>query len=180
LWCGHPSFKKEGKILHSIFTTAAWAEPISELIGGKVVFYDLLPANKWASVAAGSSKYLWNDWADVLEPDPGTEVLATYTDQYYAGKAAVITRKLGKGMVTFIGPDTDDGKLERDMMKIVYERAGLKPVVLPEGVIREYRDGFGVAINYNSVPQTVKLPEGAKIIFGNATLKPAEVVVWKE
>ena len=152
LWCGHPSFKKEGKILHSIFTTAAWAEPISELIGGKVVFYDLLPANKWASVAAGSSKYLWNDWADVLEPDPGT----------------------------FIGPDTDDGKLERDMMKIVYERAGLKPVVLPEGVIREYRDGFGVAINYNSVPQTVKLPEGAKIIFGSATLKPAEVVVWKE
>jgi beta-galactosidase len=32
-------------------------------------------------------------------PAAGTQVLATYDDQYYKGKAAVVSRDIGKGKV---------------------------------------------------------------------------------
>jgi beta-galactosidase len=162
------------------FYEAPWANAISKLIGGKLLFFDLMPADKWGSVALAKKSYQWNNWADIAEADAGTEVLSRYTDQYYAGKAAVLYHKLGKGSATFIGPDTDDGELEQDVMKMVYERAGLKPVVLPKGVMREYRNGFGIAINYNSKAQLFTLPANAKVILGEKIIKPAGVLVWTE
>jgi len=44
----------------------------------------------------------------------------------------------------------------------------------------EYRNGFGIAINYNSIAQEFALPVNAKIIFGSTTIAPAGVLVWKE
>jgi beta-galactosidase len=58
--------------------------------------------------------------ADVLEPLPGTEVSATYDNQFYAQKAAVTSRKPGKGTVTYVGQDTDKGALEKAMIARVY------------------------------------------------------------
>ena len=51
-------------------------------------------------VKADGKTYVWHRWADILSPRPGTEVLATYANHYYAGKAAATTRKLGKGSVS--------------------------------------------------------------------------------
>jgi beta-galactosidase len=90
-----------------------WAEPIYDLIGGKVSFYDLMPDNIIGSIKFGAQNYKWNNWADILEPYNGTEVWATYTNQFYTGKAAILHRRLGKGTVTYVGPDTDDGALEK-------------------------------------------------------------------
>jgi beta-galactosidase len=157
-----------------------WAEPIYELIGGKVSFYDLMPDSETGTIKAGSQEYKWNNWADVLEPNTGTEVWATYTNQFYAGKAAVISHKLGKGTVTYIGPDTDDGALERDILRKVYQQAGIKTENYPQGVVVEWRDGFWVGMNYSDQPYTIAIPGSAKVLIGNKTLKPADVVVWKE
>jgi beta-galactosidase len=38
-------------------------------------------------------------------------------------KAAVVTNKIGKGTVTYIGVNTDDAQLERDILKGVYNNA---------------------------------------------------------
>ena len=51
--------------------------------------------------------------------------VAVYTDQFYKGAASVIHRKLGKGTVTYIGTDTDDGKLEKEVVRRVYTEAGV-------------------------------------------------------
>jgi beta-galactosidase len=156
-----------------------WAEPIHNLIGGKVSFYDLLPDSVQGSVTAGVRRYQWNNWADILEPFQGTEIWATYTNQYYAGKAAVIHRKLGKGTVTYIGPDTDNGALEKDILKKVYQRAGIGVMDLPEGVIMEWRDGFWVAVNYGEKSFTLPIPATSKILIGSRVLGTAKVTVWK-
>lgn len=68
----------------------------------------------------GTEKYDWNNWADVITPKKGDGSVGTYADQFYKGSASVVHHKLGKGTVTYIGTDTDDGKLEKDVMRRVY------------------------------------------------------------
>lgn len=157
-----------------------WAEPIYELTGAKVSLYDLLPENVQGIISMGTSSYKWNNWADVLEPMKGTNVWATYTNQFYKGKAAVVSRKLGKGTVTYIGPDTDDGLLEKAVVNRIYKEAGIQVAAYPEGVVVDWRDGFWVGVNYSDHPYTFTLPASAKVLIGSKTLEPASVVVWKE
>ena len=157
-----------------------WAEPIYNLIGSKVPFYDLMPDTTQGTVKMNMKTYHWNTWGDILEPNPGTEVWAKYTNQFYAGKAAVINRKLGKGTVTFVGPDTHDGALEKDVLKMVYREAGIQTENLPKGVIIEWRDGFWIGVNYGPKAYQVPIPATAKVLIGSRTLNPADVVVWKE
>ncbi len=157
-----------------------WAEPIYDLIGAKVSLYDLLPDEVQGTISMGTSSFKWNNWADVLEPEKGTTVWASYTNQFYKGKAAVVSRKLGKGTVTFVGADTDDGKLEKAVVNRIYKEAGIVTASYPEGVVVDWRDGFWVGVNYSDHPYTVTVPASAKLLIGNKTVQPASVVVWKE
>jgi beta-galactosidase len=157
-----------------------WAEPIYSLIGAKVPFYDLLPDSVQGTAKLGSMTYKWNNWADVLEAQPGTEVWAAYANQYYSGKAAVTHRKLGNGTVTFVGPDTDDGLLEKNVLSKVYQRAGIATDNLPEGVMLDWRDGFWVGVNYSGNSYTIPLPAGKKVLVGDKILRTASVTVWTE
>ena len=129
-----------------------WAGLIAPLVGAEVELFDCLLDGDRGVVRMGGKGHAWNRWADVLKPAAGTETLAVYADQFYAGKPAVTTRKLGRGTVTYIGADTIDGALERDVLRLVYERAGAEPESYPPGVYVEWRDGFFVAVNYSSRP----------------------------
>ena len=159
---------------------APLAAPVHFLAGIDNLFYDHLPESLQGGVNFGTEKYDWNNWADVITPKKETEVWATYADQYYKGAASVVHHKLGKGTVTYIGTDTDDGKLEKDVMRRVYEEAKVTVDDLPYGVVKEWRDGFYVALNYTSITQNIAIPSRAKILIGSRVLEPAGVVVWKE
>ena len=99
---------------------------------------------------------------------------------FYKGAASVIHRRLGKGTVTYIGTDTDDGKLEKEVVRRVYMEAGVPTEDLPYGVVKEWRDGFYIALNYTSDIQEIVIPDEAEVLIGSARLEPAGVVVWKE
>ena len=157
-----------------------WAEKIWPLIGGKIKMYDVLPDDIYAEVLMNNIKYTWNNWADILESDANTQVWAKYNDQFYKGAAAVTNRKLGKGTVTYIGTDSDDGHLEKDVIARLYNSIGITLESLPEGVVKVWRSGFWIAINYSSQSVKIDIPANATIIVGNtSTLQPAEVLVWK-
>jgi beta-galactosidase len=158
---------------------AQWAEPIYDLIGVKIPFYDLLPDSVQGSIKFGNANYKWNNWADVLEANPGTQVWASYTNQFYSGKAAVVHRKLGKGTVTFVGPDTDDGLLEKNVLTRIYKEAGIATENYPEGVMIDWRDGFWVGVNYSGNTYNLSIPANAKVLIGSRSLKSADVAVWK-
>ena len=161
------------------FPEAPWADFITNLIGGRIVMNDMLNTNKMAKVNFEGTEYNWNNWGDMIEPAAGTEVWATFADQFYAGKPTVIHRKSGKGTVTYIGTDTDDAKLEKAVLKKLYEKVGVNVKQLPEGVIINWRDGFFIANNYSSANVTIDIPANAKILVGTKELTPAGVVVWK-
>ena len=158
----------------------AWAQPIVDLIGARITSYDVLPGNLVGHVAAAGRLYEWGVWGESLEPGAGTTPLATYADHFYKGKVAAVTRKLGKGTVTYIGVESLSGDLERDLMRGVFDRAGVAVRNLPKGFQVEWRDGFWMATNFTEVPQPAPVPVGAKILIGGKVVPPAGVVVWMQ
>lgn len=162
------------------FWEGATAAPIATLIGAHVNATDMLSNHSQGDVLMDSAHYKWNNWADLLAPDENTRVLATYDNQFYKGKAAVVMRRLGKGTVTYIGLDTDDSKLEKDVLRQVFTSANASVENYPDGIYVYWRDGFYVAVNYSSDSYTISIPETSKILIGEKVLKPAGVLVWSE
>lgn len=162
------------------FFEGAIAEPISKLIGAGHEFQDMLLSDMAGKVKSGDIVYEWNRWGEILTPHKGTEVLVTYADQFYKGKAAATFRKLGKGSVTFIGVSTIDGQLEREIVRGVYKKAGVEIEDLPKGIYLEWRDGLYVGTNYTGEVYHMPIPENGKILVGKNPIKAAEVIIWKE
>ncbi len=157
-----------------------WAMHILDLISAKIKFYDTLPAPHSGKVKAGNATYNWVTWAEALEPASGTTVLAVHADQFYAGEPAALTRKFGKGTVTYIGVDSADGELEARLVRGVFERAGVPVENLPDGFIVDWRDGFWVATNFTEKTRRAPIPPGAKILIGSVEVPIAGVTVWQE
>jgi len=164
---------------NSHFFEAPWADAIAELIGAKVTMFDEMDTDTKANVSFDGGKYTWNAWGDILAPFSGTETWATYADQFYTGKASVVHRRFGKGSVTYVGTHTENGKLEKEVLKKVFATAGITTNEQPEGVMVNWRDGFWVAINYSSTKVRINIPGNAKVIFGSKDLDIAGVVVWQ-
>ena len=82
-------------------------------------------------------------------------MLARYADQFYKGSAAAVTRKLGKGTVSYVGVDGETGDLERDVLHQIFLRAGAKPASLASDFVVDWRDGFWVATNFTDKLQSV-------------------------
>lgn len=156
--------------------------PLKKLMGVSVKFFDHLPEERFGKVSLAGKNYEWNNWAEVLEPDASSTVLASYQDQFYKSGAAAVQKKIGKGSVTYIGVDTDAFKLEKEILKTVYAKSSGKiPEELPAGLEILYRDGLWVGLNFHSSEnRTVNIPEKAKILLGEKELKPCGVVVWQE
>jgi beta-galactosidase len=158
---------------------SGWGGKIYPLIDASIDDFDhLLPQDK-GTIKAMGKEYYWNNWADLLNANKAENVLATYTNQFYAGKAAVVTNKLGKGTVTYIGVDTDEGLLENDVLKKVYQNANIAVDDYPEGVYVQWRDGFWVAVNYSSKDYQLEIPVNSTVILGARILKPGGVTVYK-
>ncbi|MEP6556300.1 MAG: beta-galactosidase [Ferruginibacter sp.] len=156
------------------------AAPISNLIGAQITATDMLSSYTKGDILMNSTHYNWNNWADLLYPEKNTEVLATYDNQFYKGKAAVVKHKIGKGYVTYIGVDTDDAELEKEILKENYEEAGATTEDYPKGVYVYWRNGFYMAVNYSSTDYAMNIPATAKILVGEKILTPAGVLVWSE
>lgn len=162
------------------FWETGWAGPLSALTGARIKATDMLSNNGKGEILAKSTHYSWNNWADLLEPDNNTESIAVYDNQFYRGKAAVVQRKTGKGSVTYIGVDTDDSKLESDILREIYTRAGATTEHYPPGVYVYWRDGFYITVNYSSDNYEMKIPARARVLIGKKVLEPAGVLVWSE
>jgi beta-galactosidase len=130
-------------------------------------------------VKMDNQQYAWTTWAEILKPFPGTKTMATYDNQFYKGSAAVTTKQLGKGTVTYIGVASSDGEIERQIIRTVYKQAGVTIENLPKGVFMEWRDGFYVAVNYAQPSFQLTLPKNSKLLIGTQPLQQGQALVWK-
>lgn len=159
-----------------------WAAPIRSLIGADIAFYDVLPAPHVGRVRSDVSgtDHEWNAWAEVIAPAAGTRVLATYTDQFYAGRPAAVSRTLGGGTVTYVGVETVSGDLEKESVRRVFADAGVPIEDYPDQLLVDWRDGFWIASNFSSTDQDAPAPRDATFIVGTRRLPPAGVAIWRE
>jgi len=158
---------------------APFAQPIYKLIGAEIESYDLPMPQSVDSVRFEGKPYPWTSWGEILNPDKGTETWAKYEGDFYAGRSAVISGKFGNGTVTYIGLDSKSGDLEREVLRRLFHESGVKAETYPPGIIVEYRDGFGIALNYSDQNFQMKLPASTEIIFGDESIPQAGVLVWK-
>lgn len=158
---------------------APFSSMIDELTGNHMEFYDLLLPQDPGQVKMDGKVYTWNTWGEILQPGASNEVWATYTNEFYEGKPAVTFRKLGKGSVTYIGVDSSDGALERQVLDKLYSRLQIEVMNLPYGVTMEYRNGLGIVLNYSDQPYQFALPQGAKVLIGTPNIATAGVLVFK-
>ncbi len=156
-----------------------FGEKLNELTGAEMLFFDLLPPEAADSVFMGLNAYAWHTWGEVFKPAPGTEVWAHYRGDFYTGDAAVLHKSHGKGSVTYVGVDTEDAGFVKNVLAKVYDRIGLPRMELPQGLIVEFRDNFGIAVNYSDYSCEFPLPGNAEIIIGKPTLETAGVLIWK-
>lgn len=154
-----------------------WAAMIRPLIGGRIEAYDSLPADLQGTVALSGRRYKWGAWGDQIVPDPQTEILATYADQFYTGAAAVTSRSLDRGGVTYCGVDG-----EQDLLDTLVERstarAGVACTLLPPRTQLLQRAGVTIFLNYNDHAVTAPAGADAQFLLGSPNVGPADVAVW--
>ncbi len=158
---------------------AKFYQPMWKLFGAEVLSYDLLMPHSPDQIKFNNQEFVWTSWGDLLKPNKGTETWATFEGDFYAGTPAVVSRKLGKGTVTYIGVDSKEGDLEKQVLTKLYKQQGIPVENYPEGIMVEYRDGFGIAMNYSDKVYEMNLPANTEILFGTKEMKTADVLVWK-
>jgi beta-galactosidase len=153
---------------------ALWTQrqpgPLADLLGGHVEQYYALdqPVTLSGDPGAGRAAI----WAETLEPSaPDTHAWMTYDgDQgWLGGKPAALTRKVGKGTITYLGAWLEPGLMQKVAARLLQD-AGVDPLVpgLDANTSVEVceRSGNGkrvlVIINHGKEPQTIHLPAEVK------------------
>lgn len=158
---------------------ALWPErqpgPLVDLLGARVEQYYALDtkvplAGEWGE----AHDDLWAEFLGVKSPE--TKVLMRYgkSNGWLDGQPAAVTRKVGKGSITYIGASMDAAALKRAAAWML-SNAGLAPVLanVPEGVDVGIRSGDNkhivVLTNYNAQPVTIALPSAMKDVLAGGT-----------
>ena len=130
-------------------------------------------------------------WAEMLETATAdTEVVLRYnkSNGWLDGQPAIISRRVGKGRITYVGAWLDD-KLMAALASWMVTSSGVQPLIdsVPEGVEVCRRGGSGkeilILINHTAEAKTVSLPRVMhEVLRGGTpsktvTLPPREVAV---
>jgi beta-galactosidase len=154
--------------------------PLTALLGGRVdQFYaiddkpdSMVPVEgKWGS----TTSTIWAEQLSTSAPD--AEVLMRYgkSNGWLDGQPAAITRKVGKGRITYIGAWMDE-KTMLTAAQWMTETSGVTAAFgpVPEGVDVYPREGNGkkifILVNFAKAPQTISLPSTMHSILDDKDL----------
>lgn len=112
-----------------------WAEELDGLWPGQT--NRLLPGQ--ANDLGLTDEYTVTSFCEIIHPE-GAEVLATYGDDWYAGRPVLTRNKVGRGEVYYLAAQADQ-RLTDELMKALVRRAGIQPALagLPPGVNAQLR-----------------------------------------
>ena len=113
--------------------------------------------------------YTCNTLCDLIHAE-GAEILATYTDDFYAGMLCVTVNHYGAGKAYYIATCPDADYLDRFYGDVV-PGAGITPEVrnLPMGVQATRRGDIAFILNFSGTAAEVALPQGFDLLTGEAT-----------
>ena len=158
--------------------------PLVDLLGGRVEQYYALvnPVPVEGKFGPSHSKL----WAELLSAkDKDVEVLERYgkSNGWLDGQPAAITRKVGKGRITYIGAWLDDTGMA-NAAKWMTEVSGVKPALgpVPDGVEVDPRYGehgtVYILVNLSKAEQTIALPSPMQDVLAGGTKQSVELPVY--
>lgn len=138
--------------------------PFRQLLGTRVLEFDAPETVNGVRFTDGTVVPAAT-WLEVLAPSEDVEVMARYTDDYYAGEPAVVARTVGRGRVWYVGALGD--ALAREVVGRVLAEAG---VAGREGVEVVSRPGEGGRVwfylNHRAEPARVEGVAGRDLLTG--------------
>jgi beta-galactosidase len=149
--------------------------PLAELLGAKVAQFYALDATVPLSGEWGAAHdELWAELLTVKSPD--TKILMRYgkSNGWLDDQPAAVTRKLGKGSITYIGASLDPIAMKRAAAWMLSD-AGLQPILpnIPEGVDVAIRTGDSkdvlILTNYNTNSVTITLSSPMHDVLAGGT-----------
>ena len=158
--------------------------PLGELLGGRVEQYYALidPVPVEGQWGTGESPF----WAELLSiKDKGTEVLLRYgkSNGWLDGQPAAITRKVGKGRITYIGAWLDPKTMENAVKWMAKTSAVATPLPnVPAGVEVSVRQGTRgmvyILVNLSKQPQTIALPSAMTDVLEGGSKSSVKLPVY--
>ncbi|WP_373326603.1 beta-galactosidase trimerization domain-containing protein, partial [Cronobacter turicensis] len=157
-----------------------WAEEIDCLADGERNLIQGLAGNE----AGLQGPYQVRHLCDLIHTE-GATALATYRDDFYAGRAAVTVNAFGAGKAWYVA-SRNDLAFQRDFFGNIINELSLTRALaadFPPGVTAHARhDGESAFIfveNYTGAPQSVTLPEGcADMLTGDALSGRLSLAPW--
>jgi beta-galactosidase len=128
--------------------------------------------------------------ADVLAPEGSAQVLLSYSEHYYAGKAAAIQNRYGRGTCVYLGTVLDDAGAS-DLLQSVARAASVAWLDgVPNSVEVAYRvkgsQRYAFYLNHSASPIRVSLTGPGVDLFsgqqleGSCEIPGFDLVIVKE
>jgi beta-galactosidase len=169
---------------------------LADLCGVIVEDYDALSQDIPQSVEflvpelAGLKPLKAGLWCDILAPQKA-EVIACYTQDYYAGKAAITLNRVGKGKAVYVGTFGETSLYSALFDWLLGDLRISAILDVPKGVeVTKRWQGerrMLFLLNHNALPQTLTLPRryvnllaAPAVLEGTITLAPHGVLVLSE
>ena len=149
--------------------------PLADMLGARVEqWYALETAIPVEGDWGAGTSTMWAEQIGVKSSE--TKVLARYgkSNGWLDGQPAAVTRKVGKGSITYIGAGLDEATM-RNAAKWMLDESGLKPVMpeVPADVEVSVREGDGkrvVILENFGEKKTITLPQAmTDVLSGTST-----------
>jgi beta-galactosidase len=112
-------------------------------------------------------------WCDILAPQVA-EVIACYTQDYYAGKPAVTRNQFGQGQAIYLGAFGTDALYESVLGWLLKQNKIMSDIEAPAGVeiSKRYQGDQAVyfILNFNASAQLINLPVAYQDLLANAAV----------
>lgn len=155
---------------------------LSEAAGVEVLDYDCL-RDAQVKVRFGEEEFAANIWSDLLRLLPGTETLASYASEFYAGEPCITAHPYGEGICYYVGTEPGEALMDKLLAQIC-ETAGVQPILPPvadvECTVRQNdRARFLFVLNHAGEPRSYQTPEHYRLLKGQQAgkLQPYETQV---
>jgi beta-galactosidase len=156
--------------------------PLVPTLGGRVEqFYALLQDVPVAGAWGKGAATVWAEWLDKLAPD--VEVMLRYGagNDWLTGQPAAVRRRVGKGMITYLGATLDPALMASVAKQWITEARITSPVLpAPAGVKVSRRLGAErevyVITNFSKAPQDFALPGAMTDVLNGGEVSRVQLV----
>lgn len=150
--------------------------PLAELLGARVAqYYALLEPVEMG----GGKASIWAEQIEVKADDVETLLRYGRANGWLDGKPAAVTRRVGKGRISYIGALGDDAVMKHLIDDAMTGAGVTRDFAVPEDVELMTREGQGrrivILINHGREARTVALPSAMTDVLNGGTIRSVEL-----